>query len=433
VVNFSCTQDAGGVHVQLQVEKPIDLAIMLAAVLRIIEPTRMINGTFVDPLPADATALASAVRDVFADDSHPHLRRSDLLFSSSDAPDIETEQRVVVAQGGQWVVDGQSRQCVIDPAIHRPLGHRSDASITHVPVPDGSWLTANQVTALRQASVIDGQVSPTMRAQLHASGLLLADELPDSDDVWSVAAAALHHRRIAYQQFSPQAALNRWPSVSAVMLTHRSTHIADILQQLRGMDYPNLQVVIGLHGVDDREIAEHINQFPHEVVVHHCDAALPFGAAMQQLSMKADGQFITKIDDDDRYAPTHVWDLVIASCYSGAELVGKALDWIYLEDDNLTVFRPTYPAEKYGKFVAGGTLFIARDVLAAVGGWRSVPRSIDLGLIESVRSHGGVVYRTQGYGYTYVRRSSGHTARVNNAHFRTKVTAEFPGEFQVLT
>ena len=36
--------------------------------------------------------------------------------------------------------------------------------------------------------------------------------------------------------------------------------------------------------------------------------------------------------------------------------VGKALDWVYLESQDTTVFRPTYAAEKYADFVAGGTM-----------------------------------------------------------------------------
>jgi hypothetical protein len=433
VVNLSCARDSEGVHVRLQVEKPMDLSALLAAVLRIIEPVRMVNGTFVDSLPPDATSLACAIRDVYSNDTHTHLRRADVLFSSRDVPDVEAQHRIVISDGGQWNIDGHPNECVIDPAIHRPLGRPSDAPLVRVAAPTASWLTARDVNALRGASVIDGHVSPIVRTQLHASGLLLSDELPASQNVWDIAAAALHHRRMAYQASSPLAVLNRWPSVSVVLLTHRLTHMPAILQQLREIQYPHLQVLIGLHGIDAGDIATQIADFPHHVDVHHCDGELPFGAAMQELSMKADGQFITKVDDDDRYSPTHIWDLVIAASYSGAELVGKALDWIYVEEENLTVFRPTYRAEKYGKFVAGGTLFIAREVLGAVGGWRPVPRSIDLGLIESVRSHGGVVYRTQGLGYTYVRRSSGHTARVNNAHFRTQVTAEFPGDFQVST
>ena len=88
---------------------------------------------------------------------------------------------------------------------------------------------------------------------------------------------------------------------------------------------------------------------------------------------------MTKLDDDDFYGPEHIWDLVLARQYSGAELVGKALDWIYVESEDATVFRPVFAAEKYTDFVAGGTICLSKADLLAVGGWRPVPKSVGPG------------------------------------------------------
>jgi len=154
-------------------------------------------------------------------------------------------------------------------------------------------------------------------------------------------------------------------------------------------------------------------------------ADLVFGAAMQRACQLADGELITKVDDDDWYAPSHIWDLVTARTYSGAQIVGKALDWIVLQDR--TVLRPVYPAEKYALFVAGGTMLISAADLQQVGGWRPVPRSIDRALLEQVRQSGGLVYRTHGLGYLYSRMGGEHTARVADAHFEKKVAASWPG------
>ena len=118
---------------------------------------------------------------------------------------------------------------------------------------------------------------------------------------------------------------------------------------------------------------------------------------------------------------------MIARAYSGAQLVGKALDWIYVEPEQVTVFRPEYAAEQYATFIAGGTMLISRADLDAVGGWRPVPRSIDRGLIDRVHAAGGLVYRTHGLGYLYVRRGEGHTAQARDAHFLTKVAQQWPG------
>ena len=111
----------------------------------------------------------------------------------------------------------------------------------------------------------------------------------------------------------------------------------------------------------------------------------------------------------------------------GAEVVGKALDWIHVESADATSFRPVYAAEKYATFVAGGTILISRGDLASVGGWRPVPKSVDRALLDRVLADGGLVYRTHGLGYVYVRRGEGHTASVRDEHFLTKTAATVPG------
>lgn len=419
-----------GSIISLGVESPTDPGVLLAGVYRMIEPVRGPHGTFTAALPGDATALAAGVRDVFADDVHIHLKRADTVFvAAGDTTVIECEQRIEVAERGAWGRNGQVEQCWVDPAIHRPFGHRSSAALLIGPAMSAPWLRSRDVQALRDVTAVSGGVSPIIHAQLHASGVLLESEVAPEAPLWNTAGVALVKRRQAYQQYSPDAVLETWPTVSAVLVTHRSTHLVQILDQIRAFTYPHLQIVLGLHGLDRSALP--FLDLPQQVSVVDIDADLTFGAAMQQACSAAEGAYITKLDDDDFYSRDHIWDLVIAERYSGAELVGKALDWIYLADEDTTLFRPTYAAEKYGKFVAGGTLFIARATLNDVGGWRPVPRSIDLGLIEAVRQHGGVVYRTQGLGYTYVRRAGGHTAQVDNSHFRTKTTAEFPGLFQV--
>jgi len=166
---------------------------------------------------------------------------------------------------------------------------------------------------------------------------------------------------------------------------------------------------------------------PYPVTIVAIDGGRTLGEALQTCSDRAEGALLTKMDDDDIYGPEHVWDLVLARQYSGAQVVGKALDWVYLESQDTTVFRPTYPAEKYADFVAGGTMLISAADLGAVGGWRPVPKSVDRALLDRVLADGGLVYRTHGLGYVYIRHSAGHTASVSDAHFLTKTTATRPG------
>ena len=239
---------------------------------------------------------------------------------------------------------------------------------------------------------------------------------------------SVHTRRHALRAYSPAAALNAWPTVSVVLATHRDRFIDHAIAQLARLAYPNLQIIVGLHGVEVDE--SRFAPIAHDLKVVRIGSEVPFGTALQQLSQQAEGQLITKMDDDDFYGPEHVWDLVLARMYSGATLVGKALDWIHVESANKTAFRPEYAAEKYAPFVAGGTMLISRADLDALGGWRPVAKSVDRALIERVEHTGGAIYRTHGLGYLYERRGEGHTATPNEEHFLTKTTRTYEGRIE---
>jgi hypothetical protein len=420
--------DGQGVRVRLTVEPERDIAVLAAAALRMISPVRGPRCTVAGALPESAATLAPAVCDVLGEDLHAHLRRADIFVSgSAGLPDDQFQTRVEPLASGQWLVNQKTTHVWVDPAVHRPIGRSSVMDLVTSKAPKSDWLTNTQVNALKDITVIDGVVSDPVRAQLHACGVLLADELPTAPDALALQALSVDMRRRALRAYTWPAALDQWPTVSAIMLTNRAEHLRQICSAMGRFDYPHLQIVIGLHGdVQDSGVIQEVLA-DRNVAVVRIGGDVPFGAAMQRACDAADGQLLTKVDDDDIYGSQHIWDLVLAKMYSGAEIVGKALDWIYLADEDTTIFRPVYSAERYAKFVAGGTIMIDAAALASVGGWRPVPRSIDRALLDSVRLAGGLVYRTHGLGYIYVRRANGHTAQVDNAHFRTRAQHTWDG------
>ncbi|MFZ4485887.1 MAG: glycosyltransferase [Candidatus Nanopelagicales bacterium] len=463
-----------GAAVSLSVIEPVDPAILVAAVMRMLRPTHLDAGplmTICPGLPASAAALASAIIDVLSAGEKPsrHLRRTDTLVAPAvpqpvpaDQSQPSTRARTLIISERGWDLDGAAFDIVVDPAVHRPVGRRSlapghvsTASIVSeclvIETPGGEVrargdLSPTDVHRLRPVSAVRaGGILPVRwRAQLEAAGVVVvsdaaAGDLPEKGDDLGWQLASVRARRDALRTHSPAAALNAWPAVSVVLVTHRDRFLAHALSQIARLDYPSMQVVIGLHGVDidDREVAGLIERTGlrsspvsagrREVVVHRIDRDVPFGRAMQAACDRADGVLITKVDDDDHYAPEHVWDLVLARMYSGAQLVGKALDWIHVEADDITAFRPAYPAESYATFVAGGTMLISKADLLEAGGWRPVAKSIDRALIEQVKRIGGLVYRTHGLGYVYVRHGEAHTAIVSDEHFLTENVGQWPG------
>lgn len=462
VASLSIEAKGSGVRVRLEVVAALDAALLLAGAVRCLAPVARDLGpqlTFAPGLPPMAGVLAGHLHDVFtsSDERDPHVRRCDtLLLPQTDEPGVDTtgpDRSMTVRVGSDsWTRDGYVFSVCVDPGVHRPVGRRSvggtsiaTASVTGgvaTLVTDegklvlGRSVTASSTRALRAiGAVVASDLSSSMRRQLHACGVLVVDSaegLPAPDDHLDWQVRSVRERRHALRQYGPTPALDAWPSVSVLLVTHRSDFLDHAFAQLARLSYPHLEVVIGAHGdaVDAAAIWERAQELPHPVTVVGMDGSLTLGEALQRVSDRAEGDLLTKMDDDDFYGPEHIWDLVLARQYSGAEVVGKALDWIHLVSSDVTVFRPTYPAEKYADFVAGGTILLSRGDLASIGGWRPVPKSVDRALLDRVLADGGLVYRTHGLGYVYVRRESGHTASVRDEHFLTKVTTTFPGLVQ---
>lgn len=432
-------------HIEVELRAPVDSGALLSACVRMLEPcaTGAAHPRLTwTPGVNSRGMLAAEIEDVITDpgDVDPHVRRTDVLVvESGSAWDVSATtqigaERIVVIGGENW----SGRSVLVDPAVHRPIGRRSDVvgrivSAPSLRLPD--WLGSADVRALRDvAAVTDADaLSSAVRAQLQASGVLIWNEAsippaPDDHLGWQV--ASVRSRREVLRHHTPLPAVGDWPTVSVLLATHRPERLEHALSMISRQTYPYVQVIIAVHGdepttVDVRSLLEGWGG-------HWALIGVPsdrnLGQVLQEATDRAEGDLLTKMDDDDHYAPEHIWDLVLARMYSGAQVVGKALDYIHLAGQNLTVFRPTYRAEKYADFVAGGTMLISRGDLAEVGGWRPIPKSVDRALLDRVLAHGGLVYRAHGLGYVYVRHGAdANTSLVRDEHFLTKTVTTHPG------
>jgi hypothetical protein len=216
--------------------------------------------------------------------------------------------------------------------------------------------------------------------------------------------------------------------VSALVVTHRPEYVDSVLTMIEQQSYPELEVVLCLHGTElPPPLADRVrgSRLPVELVT--ADRGLSFGEVMGTATGRASGSLVTKLDDDDRYGPEHVWDLVVARAYSRATMVGKAAEFVHVEQLQSTIRRETMPPEVYGDPVAGGTMLIGRGELEELGGWRPVPRSIDRGMLDRLLRAGAAIYRTHPFGYLYERRSTGHTWNVDLEYLLRGVRTQWPG------
>ena len=212
------------------------------------------------------------------------------------------------------------------------------------------------------------------------------------------------------------------PLVSVLVPTRRPDRLHDVVAAVAAQTFPRVELVVGLHGdgFDNSEVRKLLQLgFPVQTVFVPEDRCL--GDVLNTALAVAQGSLIAKFDDDDLYGADHLWDLVLAAEYSGAALVGKASEYVYLAGADCTIRRFAGFGERYidpaRSSVAGGTALVSREMLEAIGGWRPLGVGEDKALVSDIAAHGGDVYRTHGSGYLLMRHGDGHTWDVEDAYF----------------
>lgn len=200
------------------------------------------------------------------------------------------------------------------------------------------------------------------------------------------------------------------PTVSVLLATNRPQCLAWAIGNVRKQNYPRIELVVALHGphFTDADAEHSVVAFPGAKVLRLGEDK-PFGTVMNAATDAASGTLVAKMDDDDLYGAHHLWDLVLALEYSGADIVGKGAETVYLGSVDKTIQRRRDQSESYSSGIAGASLLLSRHTLQRVGGWRRTPSHVDIALIDDVLRAGGRAYRTHGAGLFVVRHDKGHT------------------------
>jgi hypothetical protein len=216
------------------------------------------------------------------------------------------------------------------------------------------------------------------------------------------------------------------PTVSVVAATNRPAMLDRIIANVALQDHPSLELVLALHGDGFPDTDPVAPDGLALTVLRFGDDAV-FGHVLGGASAAASGEWVTKMDDDDWYGVEHVSDLVLAAGYSGADLVGKGSEFVYLEGSGVTIRRGLGAGEASSRTLSGGTLLVRSSVLRDIDGWRGLPRSVDVALIDDVVSAGGTLWRTHPFGYLLRRTTGQHTWNVDESYFERQAEQRWEG------
>jgi len=233
------------------------------------------------------------------------------------------------------------------------------------------------------------------------------------------------------------------PMVSVILSTRRESWLEHGIAQVARQNYEPRELVVCLHGDEFAPgTSERVRSLykaalkrrgsGHALATGECqvirvDGELTLGDALNAGVETAKGELVTKMDDDDYYSTEHLWDLVLALEYSGADLVGKGAEFVYLQWIDLTMRRFMGDGESDHPRLAGGAMMARKAPLQEIGGWPSRSRGEDTWIVRNFKKAGRGTYRTHGFGYILNRHGQGHTWNTYVDYFLIQSQREWRG------
>ncbi len=331
-------------------------------------------------------------------------------------------------EAGRWIVDGHALPDLITgdalARLRRFRGVRVQWPESPVPMEPITQLAAAGLPLV--GGQAPGWVADRTLAELIADDRWLREETDSAGTSVSDLRreeVSVRLRRHVFRRVRPSG-----EKISVIMASRRPSMVEWALAQIARQRHVDVEVVLALHGHPAATIQEAVAGFPLPLTVVEAGREHVLGDVLNQAAEAASGDVLAKWDDDDWYGPEHLADLLMARAYSGAEVVGCAPQFFYLEPLDVTIRRTDYPSEMRAGHVAGGTILLGRRLFEEIGGFGPRARGEDAHLLRAAEAAGSAVYRTHGLGYALRRSlSTEHTWQLPLGHFLRVATNQWRG------
>lgn len=224
----------------------------------------------------------------------------------------------------------------------------------------------------------------------------------------------------------------RRASISVLISTIRPWQLEHIFRTVSCQRDVDVELVLLTHGfVPDARFIDVLKaKFDvAEVVLLTADESVSLGECLNRCVESASGEVLTKMDDDDFYAPNYLSDQLYALNYSRADVVGKQAHFMYLESRNATILRFSAWEHRYTRTVMGPTLMGNRSVFLE-NPFSAVGSGEDTQFLRDVAAQGGAIYASDRFNYCQQRNASGHTWRISDDELLSTGDFEFVGNYR---
>lgn len=208
-----------------------------------------------------------------------------------------------------------------------------------------------------------------------------------------------------FQQFTNDYPPINGPAVSVIVSSMRAYALQTIYNNFIRQDYINKELVLVLHqdDVDEDYVLDLISSIGNVTVVQ-VPSLIKFGECLNIAVSHTNGEYVTKMDDDDIYLAPYVSDCVETIKKTGADLIGKRSQYIYLE-----CFDKTYLSKQgknkslrycfpFSSNLTGGTLFGKKELFRVVP-FRNIPMNIDYYFVKDALKLRKRIYISHPYYY----------------------------------
>ncbi|WP_427130818.1 glycosyltransferase family protein [Pseudarthrobacter sp. S9] len=206
------------------------------------------------------------------------------------------------------------------------------------------------------------------------------------------------------------------PSVSALVSTIRPQQLSHIFQTVGSQDGVDLELVLLTHGfvAAEGQLADlaHAHGVAKYTVLVAPDT-LTLGECLNLCVEASAGAVLTKMDDDDYYAPNYLVDLLHALTYSGADVVGKQSHYMHFLSSRATMLRAADKEHRFSGLVMGPTITARREVFEAHP-FEALSRGEDTAFLTSVAAANGSIYSADRFNYCQMGFGAGHNRAVSD-------------------
>lgn len=220
------------------------------------------------------------------------------------------------------------------------------------------------------------------------------------------------------------------PSVSALVPTIRPHQLDHVFRTIGSQVGVEVELILLTHGfeVSDEQaqsLARKYGVARYQLL--HEQTSVTLGECLNICVGAANGEVLTKMDDDDFYGPEYLSDLLFALEYSKADVVGKQAHHMHFASTGATVLRMPHMEHRYTRFVMGPTITARREIFAQHP-FEHVCRGEDTAFLRSVTTSGGTIYSADRFNFCQMRLNTGHTWDISDDELAASGEIKFFGD-----